>query len=751
MRERRRRIRSRLLERIATAIFAVGFSSSLFFTFNVFADVNLFVIQDAELVEISTTAEGDIESFDETNIVSHITSNMIGDTAKYKITLKNTDDEAHVIESITNDNDSNNPYVTYEHDSYANTTVAPGASLDFIITAKYTSAAASTNTRAIHTANANFTIQYSDPKDSEEESEKIPMIPNTGLNTGPNAGGADFCSTTTLIISSIGLIICAAFYIKSHRKSARILGVAITFVAMTAVAVGVKVAETFAIETSTEETSGFTLATNFTVKPGRIIHYDGSYPDDGKMDDDQWSATGTLKPNAYIVYGYHFTGWAVDEYGDKVYEDEEPMRNIPNGDDTLILYAFWEPNVYTINFHANSDQATSTMNSITVEYDSYERLPENEFVLDGYRFIGWKIDNEGDLISSDNRADVFEVENGATVNLYAQWEVLPIGIDYYPNGSDVSGTTSRQERYGRTVTLATPNFRRDGYGFAGWNTEPDGAGTMYGPNEVIAAPTTTLKLYATWVKAEEGITMQTFDDTAEPYTSYPNGKVIALKDNRDNQVYTVAKLTDGKWWMTENLRLIPAEVQFTPENTNNPSVAFLSASPLTSLCMENTVACINTLSYNSSNLRTNHSSYLAYGKGVYYNAFTATAGHAAVDPDNLVDKQVAGDICPKGWHLPTSGSNGDFKNLDISLGRTRTNSFVDFAHAQKYFKAPINLVTAGWAEGYTFHNIDTDAIYFGTGSYGMEQSTTTFVDVAAEINGSTSPKNHGHTVRCIAN
>jgi uncharacterized protein (TIGR02145 family) len=50
-----------------------------------------------------------------------------------------------------------------------------------------------------------------------------------------------------------------------------------------------------------------------------------------------------------------------------------------------------------------------------------------------------------------------------------------------------------------------------------------------------------------------------------------NGSVIALEDNRDNDVYMVAKLADGNWWMGENLRL-DNSATITASNTNNPLV-----------------------------------------------------------------------------------------------------------------------------------------------------------------------------------
>ncbi len=491
----------------------------------------------------------------------------------------------------------------------------------------------------------------------------------------------------------------------------------------------------------------------FTLKAARIIHYDGNYPDGGSMSDDYYTRSGKLKKNAYTAIGYHFAGWSLEMDGEKVYDDEEPMRNIPNSDEPLTLYVIWEPNAYTFVFYKNSEQATGSMEPYKAEYDGYRtHLPRNEFVLEEYRFIGWKEDNQGDLIQDGANVSHLTVEDGTTINLYAQWEVLPVGIDYYKNSSEAVGTTQRSEGFGRTTNLNTPNFHRDGYGFAGWNTKEDGTGTMYGPNERVTISDDGLKLYAIWVKAEEGITMQTFDDTTEPYASYPVNKVIALKDDRDNQVYTVAKLPDGKWWMTENLRLVPTGVQLTSENTNNPTAAVKNITSTGEMCTENTAECINRFIFRSDQLNASGSNpVFAYGNGVYYNVYAATAGHAAVDLENPVTEQVAGDICPKGWHLPVSGVSGDFRTLDISLGSNGYNTLGDYEFAQKYFKAPINLVTAGWRENTAaYRNIGTEAMYLESGTDGLVHSSNSFTDASATIVDQTTNKYDAYTIRCIA-
>ena len=724
--ESTRRHRSGRLQKIITAILAVVFASQFFFTVSAAAATNLFQIQNVTLTEISGNSEGSITNTDEAAITSNITFRQLGDSAKFTITIKNTDSKNHTIESITND--SANSYVVYMHESYANTLVKAGESFDFIVTAKYTNIVTDPNESA-QTANVKFTIKYLDG-----EPETITINPTTWDN---------------IITHVITLTICAivgAITIKK-KKASKFLAIGIMSIAA--------ITTTATVKAATVETDSFTLNSNFALKVSRLIHYNGNYPDGGTMEDDHLISTGTLRPNAYTAIGYHFAGWSLELDGEKAYDDQEPMSNIPDGDEPLTLYVIWEPNTFTFAFHANSAQATGNMEPFEAEYEGLRmRLPSNKFELEDYRFIGWKIDNQGDLIEDGYNVAYYDAENGDVINLYAQWELVPAGIDYYKNSPNAVGTTIRQENFSRTTNLHTPNFRNDGYGFAGWNTKPDGTGVMYGPNELITMPSTGLKLYAIWVKAEENVAMQSFDDTAEPYASYPNGKVLALKDNRNNQVYTVAKLPDGKWWMTENLRLNPVGIQLTAANTNNPTQAVQNITKSANMCNEKTAACINQFVFNISNVYPSSSinGYFAYGNGGYYNTYAATAGHAAVDIDNPTTEQVTGDICPKGWHLPISGENGDFRTLDISLGGNGHNTLSSYEHAQKYFKAPINFILSGWGEeAFSYKNIGNEAAYLETGTNGLKHNASFFVDAATQIEDGTTEKYYTHTVRCVAN
>ncbi|MBR3246336.1 InlB B-repeat-containing protein, partial [Candidatus Saccharibacteria bacterium] len=112
-------------------------------------------------------------------------------------------------------------------------------------------------------------------------------------------------------------------------------------------------------------------------------------------------------------------------------------------------------------------------------------------------------------------------------------------ICYHANTTSVQGQMGKQSASNNTnTTLYAPNFKRTGYGFAGWNTAYDYSGTNYGPNQTITAPadveTNGLSLYAVWIKSQG--TIQNWDGC----DSLAQGATTALTDERDGNTYAVA-------------------------------------------------------------------------------------------------------------------------------------------------------------------------------------------------------------------
>ncbi len=280
-------------------------------------------------------------------------------------------------------------------------------------------------------------------------------------------------------------------------------------------------------------------------------------------------------------------------------------------------------------------------------------------------------------------------------------------VDASGSGSDISTSTT-------SITLIAPNYKRAGFGFAGWSTdfEADNSSTVYGPNETITITAGSLStngmiLYPVWIAKDTTDTMQTFSSSrcsSMPQATYnngtitvPAGSIIALEDERDGNVYTVAKLADGKCWMTENLRLnneatittantqsnngsfggvftsLPQSVDLNwDKNTHNNLYTNLTVYTLPQLNTNNTnIGGKNasgtdlSISHNTDN---DHVQWYSYGN--YYSWHTAIADTTAHTRNNEHVSNTS--ICPTNWHLPEGGdkaniANSEFWALGVSL------------------------------------------------------------------------------------
>ena len=351
-------------------------------------------------------------------------------------------------------------------------------------------------------------------------------------------------------------------------------------------------------------------------------------------------------------------------------------------------------------------------------------------------------------------------------------------INYFANASSAIGEMGCQSASNNaSVDLWASNFKREGYGFAGWNTAYDYSGTNYGPNQAITAPadveTNGLSLYAVWIKSAG--TIQNWDGCS----GLTQGTVTALTDSRDNNTYAVAKLADGKCWTIENLRL-----DNTPEissaNTHNPSLPLTNIydssttsnhlSPTSSLayntttapegwCTTNSAACDN-----QSRLRTDNttlftdntsSSYSAssnvYSYGNYYNWYSATAGHGKYGSSYGRGYVASGDICPAGWHLPTGGSaSAEFGALDVVMSGTGANQSTAEA-SNRWRTYPNNFVYSGHVNGSSVNNRNSNGYYWSSSAYSSSVAyglylSSSLVGPGTNFDG----EYYGWMVRCVA-
>lgn len=323
------------------------------------------------------------------------------------------------------------------------------------------------------------------------------------------------------------------------------------------------------------------------------------------------------------------------------------------------------------NFPTSNDNTIDTVNNAVI-------LSTKRPTREGYTFKEWNTepDGSGDYFRVGETIPLGVGSLSGFVTLYAIWvEDCPSAtICYDGNHADAGAMNPQSFNAGTTTNLIASNFSRSGYGFTGWNTEADGTGTQYGPNQNFTMPSTGgVNLYAQWL-APSG-TLQSFS-SSNVASNMNTGDVLALEDDRDGEVYMVAKLADGNIWITENLRLLPNTATITNRNTNHPTNDFISDAPSssssTSQCSGDNATCVNQINYNAHNLdrtltpaydgSTNSTYWYSYG--VMYNWYTATAGNGTYE---LTSSSAVGDLCPAGWHLPSGGANGEWGVLASNM------------------------------------------------------------------------------------
>jgi len=298
------------------------------------------------------------------------------------------------------------------------------------------------------------------------------------------------------------------------------------------------------------------------------------------------------------------------------------------------------------------------------------------------------------------------------------------------------------------VVLIVPNFRRAGYGFAGWSTdyEVTNESKIYGPNETISTDASNggidlsvngLILYPVWIASSGNLQNWTGCSSLTPvsYNSETGqisanlNSVTALTDTRDDNVYTVARLSDGNCWMVENLRLeannsrgasnitkaqgyatsqtygdfiglADSEVNFVstvPTVANNSTNSLYSSDNSTLINIsDSNFPAYRMPRYNNDctndSLTAKYDSYLTfghyqwYGYGNYYSWAAAMAStkyyYGYYNANNIEqdNSDAAGtSICPSGWKLPLGAtSSGDIsQGINDSANRVGSFSYLD--------------------------------------------------------------------------
>lgn len=337
--------------------------------------------------------------------------------------------------------------------------------------------------------------------------------------------------------------------------------------------------------------------------------------------------TNTITLNNPTRNGYTFAGWTGSNGTTK-----QTTVTIPKGSTGNKSYtANWTPVNYTISYTLNGGSATNPT-SYNIETNT---ITLNNPTRNGYTFAGWTGSN------GTTKQTTVTIPKGSTGNktYTANWTPVTYTISYNLNSGSASNPTSYTIE---TNTFTLNNPTRGGYTFTGWG----GTGLSGSANKTvtISKGSTGNRSYTANWQASDISTISTMQDmTSTICSNMSSGSSKNLTDTRDNNVYTIKKLADGKCWMTQNLRLVNKTI--SSSDSNLPSGTYtVPASNLSNF----------TTAFNTS------AAYIDSTYGGYYNFYTATAGWGTT---SVSSGNSTKDICPKGWRLPTGGSSGEFKTL----------------------------------------------------------------------------------------
>ena len=219
-----------------------------------------------------------------------------------------------------------------------------------------------------------------------------------------------------------------------------------------------------------------------------------------------WSVE-TIDAYKPTVEGYTFVAWTGPDKKTIVWTGDDDL--VVNGE--IALYAKWRKNIFS--FVYNSVGADSHKESVSRSISQYNQpLWTNTFVRTGYSFMGWSLNENGevdftdeDVLNATEFSKAFEyVDNMGIVNLYAVWQGQAYTIIFNKNSEAATGSIENVEtRVGEEVELPTvsdkytPEAHKH---FEGWARTPAGEVCYLDGEKVVDVTQTsgTIELFAIW-------------------------------------------------------------------------------------------------------------------------------------------------------------------------------------------------------------------------------------------------------------
>ncbi|MFI3620078.1 BspA family leucine-rich repeat surface protein, partial [Enterococcus avium] len=184
--------------------------------------------------------------------------------------------------------------------------------------------------------------------------------------------------------------------------------------------------------------------------------------------------------------------WVKDDYAE-VYDSTadfvEGHNALPSSDDTVHTYTIQKKHLVTFNLDGGSD---GPIDEQKVFDNQKVREPTYEGTKGQQLFVGWTV---------AGKSFAFETPITEPLELTAKWLENAYTVQFHSNTGE--GTMDNQVfEYDEEKSLTPNKFSKEGYIFAGWNTQEDGKGTSYDDQASVKNLTTEnggeVRLYAQW-------------------------------------------------------------------------------------------------------------------------------------------------------------------------------------------------------------------------------------------------------------
>ncbi|MCQ2077968.1 MAG: InlB B-repeat-containing protein, partial [Bacteroidaceae bacterium] len=203
--------------------------------------------------------------------------------------------------------------------------------------------------------------------------------------------------------------------------------------------------------------------------------------------------------------GYTWSGWNTKSDGTGTTYQAESTFDITSN---TTLYAKWTANNYMLTFDKNDDNAGGSMAQQEFTFGVAQNLNTNTFTAPEHKyFTGWATSAGGTKTYNDGVSYKMTTE-GATIYAVWDWNKTTITLNQQEGSGGTSSVTATYDQAMPTLSTAPS---RNGYDFAGYYSEPNGAGTKYYNADKSSAATwlsddKSATLYAHWTPKTISVT-----------------------------------------------------------------------------------------------------------------------------------------------------------------------------------------------------------------------------------------------------